>query len=132
MRILLDTHAVLWALGDPDRLGDQRDLVADPEVTRLLSAAVVWEVAIKVGLGRLSLGLGVADWAARAQADLLAEALPISAEHAVGVAVLAHHHRDPFDRLLIAQARALGVPLVTADAAFADYDVELMMIDGRR
>ncbi len=131
MRVLLDTHAVLWATTEPHRLGRHRDLVADPEVVRLLSAAVVWEVAIKVGLGRLDLGVGVGvtDWLTRARADLVLEHVPIVAEHAATVADLPHHHRDPFDRLLIAQARALSVPLLSADPAMRAYDVELLAID---
>lgn len=133
MRLLLDTHAVLWALGDPDRLGEHRALVADRDVDRLLSAVVVWEVAIKARLGRLSVGPGVsvAEWAARARTDLLAEEVPVTGEHAGAVADLPLHHQDPFDRLLVAQARALGVPLLSADPAMTAYDVEVVLIRGQ-
>ncbi|MGI8875983.1 MAG: type II toxin-antitoxin system VapC family toxin [Egibacteraceae bacterium] len=127
-RVLLDTQVVLWALQNPRRLHGRRSLLEDPMVTRLLSAAVVWEVAIKAGLGRLDLAMPVGDWARRAATDLVAERLPITDEHAAGVADLPPHHRDPFDRLLIAQARALAVPLVSADAALAAYDVEVLTV----
>ncbi|CAN5468008.1 type II toxin-antitoxin system VapC family toxin [soil metagenome] len=126
MRILLDTHVVLWALTDPARLGRRRELVADPDATRMLSAVVVWEVAIKVGLGRLHLGASVGDWAWRARRDLQAESVAISEAHVAGVADLPHHHRDPFGRLLVAQARHLGVPIVTADRLLSAYDVEVL------
>lgn len=134
MRVLLDTHVVLWATTDPHRLGRHRDLVADPGVTRLLSAAVVCEVAIKFGLGRLDLGPGVvvADWLAQVRADLVMEDVPIVVEHAAAVADLPHHHRDPFDRLLVAQARSLSVPLLSADPAMRAYDVEILAIDPTR
>ncbi len=132
MRVLLDTHVVLWALTDPDRLGNRRGLVADPEVTRLLSAAVVWEVAIKVGVGRLELGVDVDTWVRRAGTDLRAQPVPVTAEHAAGVAGLPHHHRDPFDRILVAQAQAMAVPVVSADAALEAYDIEVLRITPRR
>lgn len=128
MRVLLDTQVVLWALSDPARLGSQRDLVADRTVTRLLSAVVVWEVAIKVGLGRLQLGMGVPEWAARAARALVAEPVPVTAEHAAFVAGLPRHHRDPFDRMLVAQAHALEVPLISADRALAAYGIELLLV----
>lgn len=129
MRLLLDTHVVLWALGDPDRLRSSRELLADPDVTRLVSAVVVWEVAIKVGLRRLHLAMSVAEWAKRARTDLAAESIGISEAHAAAVADLPHHHRDPFDRLLVAQARSLGVPLVSADPALTAYDVEVIGVE---
>ena len=128
MRILLDTHAVLWALGAPERLGAQRSLVEAPSTTRLLSAVVTWEVAIKVALGRLQLPGSVRTWAARALSDLAAEPLAIELEHAAAVAELPHHHRDPFDRLLVAQAQQLMIPVLTADEQLARYDVEVLLI----
>ena len=129
MKVLLDTHVVLWALSDPDRLGTSRELLADPEVTRLISAVVVWEVAIKVGLRRLHLATSVAEWAERARRDLAAESVAISEAHAAAGAELPHHHRDPFDRLLVAQARSLGVPLVSADPVLTAYDLEVISVN---
>src|SRR5690625_3301595 len=127
-RILPDTHVVLWALQDPNRLGERRALLEDPAVTRILSAVVVWEVAIKTRLGRLGLPLAVNKWRPRAVADLAAERLPITDHHAAAVADLPLHHRDPFDRLLVAQSQILKVPIITADPAFTDYDVEVLGI----
>jgi PIN domain nuclease of toxin-antitoxin system len=126
--VLLDTHVVLWAVADPGRLGATAELIADPGVMRYLSAVVVWEVAIKVSLGRLELGMPVGEWSRRAHSDLAAERLPVTEAHAAAVADLPMHHRDPFDRLLVAQARALGVPIATADVDLAAYDVEVVAI----
>lgn len=119
---------MLWALADPDRLGACRELVADPDATRMVSAVVVWEVAIKVGLGRLHLGMSVADWAERARRDLAAASVAISEAHVAGVADLPHHHRDPFDRLLVAQGRHLAVPILSADPVLAAYEVEVISV----
>jgi PIN domain nuclease of toxin-antitoxin system len=97
-------------------------------VNRMVSAAVVWEVAIKSGLGRLDLGMPVREWAVRATGDLAAERLPVTDVHAAAVADLPSYHNDPFDRLLVAQAQALGIPLLTADDQLAAYDVEVVKI----
>jgi PIN domain nuclease of toxin-antitoxin system len=121
--VLLDTHVVLWALQDPDRLGSAREIIQDAAVTRYLSAACVWEVAIKTTLNRLELPMTVVRWAQQAVTDLAAERVPVTDVHAAAVADLPPHHRDPFDRILVAQACSLDVPIVTADAAFARYDV---------
>lgn len=126
--VLLDTHVVLWALSEPHRLGAHRQVVEDPSTSRLLSAVVTWEVAIKAGLGRLDVPRPLRAWAQRALDDLAAEPLPVTVEHTLGVADLPALHRDPFDRLLVAQAQMLGVPLLTADAALAGYDIEVLLI----
>lgn len=126
--ILLDTHVVLWALSEPHRLGAYRDVVEDPATTRLLSAVVTWEVAIKVGLGRLDVPQPVRAWAQRAVDDLAASPLPVTVEHTLGVVDLPPLHRDPFNRLLVAQAQVLGVPLLTADAVLAHYDAEVLLV----
>jgi PIN domain nuclease of toxin-antitoxin system len=126
--VLLDTHIVLWAMQDPGRLGAARTVVEDPGVTRHLSAASIWEVAIKVALGRLDLPVPVPEWAERAASDLAAERLAVTQEHAAAVAALPRHHGDPFDRLLVAQARALSVPIITADADIGAYDVDVLPV----
>jgi PIN domain nuclease of toxin-antitoxin system len=128
LTVLLDTQVVLWALAAPKRLGAGRELIADPRATRLISVVVIWEVAIKVGLGRLHLPMSVAEWAERARRDLDAISVAVSEPHAAAVATLPHHHRDPFDRLLVAQARELGVPIASADPALDAYDVEVIRI----
>ncbi len=119
-RLLVDTHAVLWWLADDDALSDgARALMADPAHDLLVSSASIWEVAIKRALGKLT------------APDDLPEVidsegfswLPVSPRHAWQVGTLPPHHRDPFDRLLIAQARTEHVDVVTADERFAAYGV---------
>lgn len=118
MRLLLDTHIVLWALADAPQLkpATRRLIEAADEVH--VSAASIWEVAIKARLGKI-----VADPAELAAA--ITESgfleLPVSAAHAAGVAGLPLHHHDPFDRLLLAQALAEPLRLLTADAVLAAY-----------
>lgn len=126
--MLLDTHAFLWATGFPHRLGDQRPLVEDEGTEVLLSAASSWEIAIKFALGRLSLPEPPARYVPDRVRALAATPVAIEHAHALAVADLPLHHRDPFDRLLIAQARTLAVPIVTADFAFAAYDVDVLPI----
>ena len=122
MRLLLDTHIVLWAMADDARLPRAlRDAVAGAEAL-FISAATVWEVAIKSGLGKLDVPADLFD---RAQAAG-AQPLPITWAHARAVANLPPHHADPFDRLLIAQARAEGLTLVSVDRQFGAYDVALL------
>lgn len=123
MRLLLDTHVVLWAIKTPDRLLDRAMAAirsADNEV--LVSAATVWEVAIKRQLGKLDFqGPFVA-----ALDDTRMPTLAISAEHADAAGSLPLHHRDPFDRMLIAQAMLEGLSIVTRDPAFEPYGVPLL------
>lgn len=128
MRLLLDTHAFLWANQAPERLGPWRSVVADEANELLLSAASSWELAIKVALGRLDLPEPVVTFVPSRMATLGVTALPIEHRHALAVSNLAPHHRDPFDRLLIAQSTLLGVPILTADNAFDPYDVETYKI----
>lgn len=123
MRLILDTHAALWWLADDRRMGAQAALQLDDKTNEvLLSAAVVWEVAIKRGLGKLAAPDGLAE-------TLLAGGavpLPMTVEHAAAVESLPWHHRDPFDRILVAQTRAEGASLISADDAFRAYGVPLL------
>jgi PIN domain nuclease of toxin-antitoxin system len=128
VRILLDTHVFLWLQVQPERLGDHLAAVADTANDRLLSAASSWEIAIKHGLGRLSLPEPPARWVPERMRAVGATPLAVEHTHALAVADLPVHHRDPFDRLLVAQARALGASLLTADRQLEDYDVDLLMI----
>ena len=89
----------------------------------LISAATVWEIAIKVGLGKLSLSMPYREWMNRVIADLGATLLPITVEYAGVQATLPNYHRDPFDRMLIAQARVENVPFVSSDDAFDQYGI---------
>jgi PIN domain nuclease of toxin-antitoxin system len=123
VKLLLDTHAALYWLSDDERLGaNSADLITDASSQVLLSAVVVWEVAIKRSLGKLD---APRDFAA----TLLgagAQALPVSIDHADAVGDLASHHRDPFDRLLISQATIEQGVLVSDDLALRPYGVPLV------
>lgn len=127
MRLLLDTHAFLWAAASPERLGRHADLVADPATTRLLSAASSWEIAIKHRLGKLVLPETPVGYVPEAMRRLAVQPLPIEHADALAVGELPEHHRDPFDRLIVVQARRLAVPLLSADPALAMYDVDLLV-----
>ena len=130
MKLLLDTHAWLWWIGEPERLGPEAaSLIADRRNDVYLSAASSWEIAIKVRLGKLTLPEPPAQFVpSRMERDGIA-ALPISHPHALAVSSLPMHHRDPFDRMLIAQSRVEGIPIVTAGPEFGAYDVELIPAD---
>lgn len=128
MRLLLDTNVVVWLL-----LGDRTAvspaviaLISDPESEPLVSAASVWEIAVKRSLGKLTID---PMWS-KALARLDLTHLPITAEHAAGVEGLPWLHRDPFDRLLIAQAVVERATLVTSDRQIDAYDVETIAADG--
>jgi PIN domain nuclease of toxin-antitoxin system len=124
LRLLLDTHALLWAVDDPSQLSaPAMAAMADPANDRLLSAATIWELAIKVGQGKLTLSLPYRQWTDRAIADLKLTVLPITVEYADRQSTLPPHHKDPFDRLMIAQALVDGLPIVSADVAFDPYGV---------
>jgi PIN domain nuclease of toxin-antitoxin system len=118
--LLLDTHAFLWWLGDDPQLGaTARSAVADPETLVLVSAASAWEIAVKRALGKLRAPGSISDWIVTAGFLELA----ISVAHAVRSAELEPLHRDPFDRLLVAQAELEGLTLVTSDERLAAYGV---------
>lgn len=129
MRALLDTHVWLWMLAAPERLGSVRPLVEDARSELLLSAASVWEIAIKAAAERLVLPEPAERFVPDRMRRTGVVPVPIEAAHALTAAALPPLHRDPFDRLLIAQARALGVPLVTADAQVMRYDVPIVAVD---
>lgn len=123
MKLLLDTHTALWWLGDDKRLGPASAALLDDAANDvLLSAAVVWEVAIKRSLGKLKAPDGFASTLIGAGANPLA----VSVEHAEAVALLAWHHRDPFDRMLVAQAAVEQAVLVSNDEALIPYGVPLV------
>lgn len=127
MRVLADTHTWLWMLGAPERLpAAVRDLVSDPATEVLVSAASAWEIAIKHDLGKLTLPEPPATYVPRRLAATGCTALAVEVVHALRAGALPPHHRDPFDRLLIAQAQVLRVPLCSGDRAFAAYAVEVL------
>ncbi len=128
MKVLLDTHVLLWAAGVQARLTDEaRGLIEDPDTELIFSAASIWEVAIKTGLGRDDF---------RVDARLLRRGLlengytelAITGSHAVAVDSLPPLHKDPFDRILVAQARVEGITLLTADPAVASYGGSILKV----
>ncbi len=127
MSLLLDTNALLWWLIKSSRMGQQAyAAIADPQNRIYVSVASAWEIAIKVGLGKLSVPPNVASWLpARVVAERFMT-LPIALDHALAVEHLPRHHGDPFDRLLIAQAAAEHLTIVTGDPVFALYNVSLL------
>ena len=128
MKILLDTHVFLWLHTERRRLGEHLALVEDPRNDRLLSAVSSWEIAIKHRLGRLPLPEPPQHYVPSRMRAIGAVALPIEHSHALAVAALEPLHKDPFDRLLVAQAGALDVPILTADAAIAQYGVRTLLV----
>ena len=124
MKLLLDTHALLWWLEESPRLGfDTRREIASPRNEVLISAVCAWEIAIKVGLGRLDLGEPPEICLPREIERNGFRALPVEISHGCAVRSLPDHHRDPFDRLLVAQALCEGLTLVTADPLISRYSV---------
>lgn len=123
MKLLLDTHAALWWLSGDERLGEAAaSHLGDDAGQILLSAAVVWEVAIKRSLGKLDIPEDFAPTVLAAGA----QSLPISLDHAAAVEGLPWHHRDPFDRMLVAQAACEGAALASNDEALRPYGVNLV------
>jgi len=128
MRLLLDTHILLWSLADPRRLPESaRHAIEAGDNEVLFSAASIWEVAIKSQLLRVDFGVDAATIISAARESRFSE-LAISAEHAAAVAALPTHHKDPFDRLLIAQALTEPARLVTADEELAAYSNDLVWL----
>jgi len=124
MRILLDTHFVLWWLADDPDLGEQaRDLIAAPENLIFYSAASIWEIRIKHALGKLELPDEFSDALGRQAFEPLA----VTVDHAHAIQDLPQLHRDPFDRLLIAQARCERLTILTRDGIIGQYDVATVL-----
>ncbi|GAA2109485.1 type II toxin-antitoxin system VapC family toxin [Actinomadura alba] len=122
MRLLLDTHVVLWWLADDPGLTEDVKVMIDTELDVFVSAASVWEIAIKQALGKV----GPADLPERVAGSELRE-LPITSRHALTAGRLPSLHRDPFDRMLVAQALCEGLTLVTRDSEIQKYDVSLLL-----
>lgn len=121
MKLLLDTHLLLWAAAEPDRLSaDALALIGAPENELFFSAASLWEIAIKRGLGRDDFEVNPR-LLRRGLLDNGYGELPIGSEHAVAIDSLPPIHKDPFDRMLVAQATVEGITLLTADSWVAQY-----------
>lgn len=124
MKLLLDTHAFLWFIDDSDELSSRGKSLLEAENELFLSVASLWEIAIKLRLGKLSVSMPTeALMTEQLSANDIA-LLPIAVPHLLQVATLDLHHRDPFDRLIIAQAMAERMPIVSADPAFDSYPIE--------
>lgn len=130
MRLLLDTHVFLWLQTDPERVGPAAETLADDAHELLLSAASSWEIAIKHALGRLPLPVGPSDYVPSRARRSGVELMAVEHGDALAVADLPPHHRDPFDRLLVAQARRHDLTLVTADRGLGRYDVPILAVGG--
>jgi PIN domain nuclease of toxin-antitoxin system len=120
MNLLLDTHVVLWWLDDNPTLSKRgRDLISDERNLIFLSAVVVWEIRIKQALGKLKIPRNFR----KVLDDQAFEILDITLEHAYAIGDLPQHHRDPFDRMLIAQAKVEGLTILTRDDRFKKYKI---------
>ncbi len=124
MRLLLDTHAVLWFWWDDPRLSTEaRKAIRDPANQKLVSPATPWEVAIKVSLKKLDIGGPYLGFFPQHMLRTSFEWLPMTDEHFAALADLPFHHRDPFDRLIAAQANIESMPVVSGDSEFDRYGV---------
>ena len=129
MSILIDTHVFLWAAGVDGRLSDSaRMLLEDPDLPIFFSVASAWEIAIKWSKGRLDLPGTPAEVTRNVIAAAGLLQLAVSMRDACAVAELPFHHKDPFDRLLVAQARSNGLKLMTADPMLEKYDVDVIAL----
>lgn len=123
MRLLVDTHAMLWALGKPSELSlAARDAIADPANLIVVSSASLWECAIKASIGKLDLPEDFYDSIPEAGYEVM----PIRIPHLNVYRTLPMHHRDPFDRMLVAQARAEALVLISRDPEILKYHVEIL------
>jgi PIN domain nuclease of toxin-antitoxin system len=127
VRILLDTQCWIWMTSSPARLSPvSRDMVASIDNDLMLSAASSWEIVIKHALGKLRLPEPPDRFIPSRLQAFRTGALSIEHQHVLRVGALPSHHRDPFDRLLVAQAQVERMPIVTADPIFKKYDVEII------
>lgn len=126
MKLLFDTHTFMWWDSDLDKLPSHvQNLCFDPENQLILSMASVWEMQIKVQLGKLDLGKPLAEAIANQRQTNQIELLPVYYDHVIEIEKLPLYHKDPFDRLLIAQARVEGLVILSRDAHFGDYPVRV-------
>jgi len=126
-RILLDTHAFLWFVFDDPRLSQKAvKAISDPKLEKLIGIASLWEIVIKSQIGRLKLGTTIETFFRNHVQERTVEVIPMEIGHLVTYDRLPLLHRDPFDRVLIAQALSLGVPIVTSDKIFSKYGVRVV------
>ena len=126
MKALLDTHAFLWAISGNEKLSRRAAEVFAGPSDLWLSVASIWEVLIKVQIGRMSLPKPAGPYVVKRLAENRIETLPISRDHVLRIEALPMHHNDPFDRILIAQSMEEKLPLVSSDTVFERYGVQLI------
>jgi PIN domain nuclease of toxin-antitoxin system len=127
MKVFLDTHAFLWWIADDQRLSVRaREIIGDGNNELFLSAATGWEIIIKVQIGRLKLPDEPQHYIVEQMRINAIDHLPIHIKHALHIWTLPHHHRDPFDRLLIAQAQLEGLPILSVDSQLGKCPVEII------
>ncbi len=126
-RILLDTHLFLWLHSDPTRLGSLRAVIEADSTELFLSPASSWEISIKWKLGKLPLPEPPETYVPSRMRLAQVQSLPITHTHTLAVGGLPDYHRDPFDRLLIAQSRTESLPLATVDPSIRQYEVEVLV-----
>jgi PIN domain nuclease of toxin-antitoxin system len=125
MKVLLDTHALLWALSDQSKLSERVQRLL-PQADTWFSVASLWEILIKAHIGKITLPKPTGAFVMSKLQVNGVRLLQITPDHVLRVELLPDHHRDPFDRMLIAQSMEENIPLVTADRIFARYPVELI------
>ena len=127
MKLLLDTHTLLWFVAGDSRLSDAaREALESPQNEPLVSIASLWEMAIKISLGKLDVGMALVEFARDHIEGNGIGLLGLTSPQVVRIASMPFHHRDPFDRLLIAQAQEEGIQVVGCDQAFSAYGVTLL------
>ncbi|CAA9392984.1 MAG: hypothetical protein AVDCRST_MAG22-729 [uncultured Rubrobacteraceae bacterium] len=130
MRLLLDTHAFLWFVDGSDELSHAaRNLIEDPGNQRLLSVASLWEMAIKVSIGKLKLAISFTELVEREIRGNAIGLLAIRPNHLDELAKLPFHHRDPFDRMIVAQGLTENIPIISRDKAFESYSAKVLWQD---
>lgn len=126
MQLLIDTHILIWFLEGNNLLSkSRRQIIANPNNDVFVSIASLWEIAIKISVGKLTLAKPLADVIKQIAVENI-EILLIAPEHILQVSVLPFHHRDPFDRIIIAQSQVENLPIMTDDGEFGNYGVKIL------
>ena len=127
MTCLLDTHIILWIALEPEKLSRKTfDLIGNQENSLVISTASVWEIVLKVSIGRLSIPMNLEAFIRTTLSRLNARVINITLDDTLGIGSLPLHHKDPFDRILISQSRTREIPIITKDAQIGRYDVEII------
>ena len=130
MKLLLDTHCLLWWFSRPEKLSEHAiKQIANEDNELWFSVASIWEMSIKVAIGKLPLPDPINDYVPSCMTELGTLPMQISVAHAFQVATLPMHHRDPFDRMIISQAQLEGMTVVSSDSVFQNYEVDLLRAD---